>query len=264
MSTVPTNWTDSIGMSVNAAYLNNLGAEVNANTAAHPGYDTFANRPDATTCAGKIYYCSDIDLVYLSDGSSWKKIRMGAYSGALADPPTTGWTAVGSASVATSNDAQVVTMTSTGGSVFGGVVRTLSPSSNYSAQFCLTQGWTTPGSGRWRVGPTLRASGSGNAITFGLWFNGSTSGTYEISHWTSGTLSSVTTSGSLTYSTVAPFMRIRDNGTNLYYEYSTDNLNWTSIYNEARTGFITADQVGIGGDTWSAGGTLSVRSFIIV
>jgi hypothetical protein len=263
MTTVPTNWVDSIGMSVNAAYLNNLGAEVNTNKAAQAGYGTFASRPAASTCPGKLYYCSDTSLVYLSDGSLWKKIRMDNWVGPLDDPPTTGWTAVGSPSIATSADAQVVTITSTGGSIYGAVVRTLSPTSNYSAQFALAQGWNL--TNRWRVGLTLRESSSGKAITFALWFNGSTSGTYEISHFSAaGALTAVTTSQSLTYATVPTFMRIRDNGTNLYYEVSTDNLTWTSIYNETRTGYITANQVGIGGDTWASAGTVTIRSLVIV
>ena len=264
MTDIATNFIDNIGMSVNAAYLNGLGAAVNANTHAQAAAGTFSSRPSASSNAGKLYYCTDMSLLYLSNGTTWQKLRMDNYAGSLADPPTSGWTTVGSTSIATSDDKQVVTITSTGGSAYGAQVRTLSPTSNYSAQFALTQGWSVPGTARWRVGLTLRESSSAKAITFALWFNGSTSGTYEIGHWTSGSLSAVTTSQSLTYSTVPTFMRIRDNGTNLYYEFSTDNLNWTSIYNESRTGFITADQVGIGGDTWSSAGTVSIRSFTIV
>lgn len=260
---IRTDWVDNVGMVEDAAYLNGVGAAINANTNARAGAGTFASRPAASTCAGRLYYCTDVNLIYLSDGSTWQKLRMDGFAGPLADPPTSGWTAVGSMATATSNDAQVVTVTSTGGSAFGGVVRTLSPTSNYSANFALFQGWSVPGTNRWRLGPTLRESSSGKAITFALWFNGSTGGTYEIGHWASGSLSAVTTSGTLTYATVPSFMRIRDNGTNLYYEYSTDNLNWTSIYNEPRTGFMTANQVGIGGDTWASAGTVTVRSFTI-
>lgn len=45
-----------------------------ANTVAgvHLGPDTHANRPDATAVtAGTLYSCSDHDLIYRSDGSTW-------------------------------------------------------------------------------------------------------------------------------------------------------------------------------------------------
>lgn len=270
MTDIVTNWTDSIGMSVNASYLNGLGTAVNANTHSRTAAGAFSSRPSASTCSGSLYYCTDLNLLYLSDGSTWQKLRLNGFAGSLADPSTSGWTVLSGTYVAqsTSSDAQLLTITPAGSATLGGIYRTLSPTSNYSAQFCLSSTYVAS-SNRFRAGIFLRQSSDGKATGINYWYNGSTSGTLEITHWTPSQ-SIITTSGSLTYSTnpyatAHPnFLRIRDNGTNLYYEYSYDNLTWTSIYNESRTGFITADQVGFGGDVYSSTMTLSARSFIIV
>lgn len=41
------------------------------------------------------------------------------------------------------------------------------------------------------------------------------------------------------------FIRVRDNGTTRYYEYSVDGSHWFTIYSHGRTTFITPDQYGI-------------------
>jgi hypothetical protein len=46
-------------------------------------------------------------------------------------------------------------------------------------------------------------------------------------------------------------MRIRDDNTNRYYEYSYNGVDWVALYSATRTDFLIPDQIGWGGDSYS-------------
>ena len=64
------------------------------------------------------------------------------------------------------------------------------------------------------------------------------------------------------------WFRIRDDNTNRYYETSLNGLDWATLSSEARTTFLTADQIGWGMDfavsSPTRTTTLRLRSFSVV
>jgi hypothetical protein len=56
------------------------------------------------------------------------------------------------------------------------------------------------------------------------------------------------------------FLRIRDDSTNLYFDYSFDGLVWNNLYSEARTTYLTSTKIGLirhgYADNTNSGGSL--------
>lgn len=249
MTDIATNFTDNIGMNVDAAYLNGLGAAVNANTHAQSGYGTYASMPSASTCAGQIYFCSDTDAVYRSDGSSWTKIRInGQTSTALSDPTGSGWTTIGSPTSLTADlDGRLLVAPSTGANSLVGEMRTLSPTSNYTATayFDFAYPKLAP-SPQIELGLTL--SDGTKYITFGPGYTAGYSYFFGVFQYSNRTTWQATAANpklvDLPESTFPRWCRIRDNATNRYYEFSYNGSDWTPIYSETRTSYLTATQIG--------------------
>lgn len=72
-------------------------------------------------------------------------------------------------------------------------------------------------------------------------------GFYAAAPGTNGLAMPIQTSGGL-------YVRWRDNGTNLYADYSLDGSNWTNFYSEAVGAFITPTAYGFGGVQQASGG----------
>lgn len=246
MSAIPTNFVDNIGMFVNAAYLNNLGTEVNNNIYAKTLWGTRAAMPAASSSNnGGTYRCTDCSADYYSDGTKWTKVRMnGLYTPGLADPPTTGLTAYGAGgTITTDGDSRLLTTTGTNSVAFGEYA-TLSPTTNYTARAYIDSAIilsvTVPGI---RLGLAVFDSAGTKAISWGL--NNTTS--LDMVHWANTTSPTDVYTKALNASSlyaVPNWFQIRDDGTNLNYEFSYNGLDWILATSEARTSFLTAAKVG--------------------
>jgi hypothetical protein len=252
MTTIATNFVDNIGMFVNAAYLNGVGAQINTNTAAQPLYGHWSAIPAASASnAGALYYCDDCDAVYRSDGSVWTKIRVGGQAGPpMADPPTTGWSSInlGTNTAGADKDSQIITAASGAGVSLNLRVRTLTPAINYSAVLNLEANYPPAATTAFiSAAAVLRDSVSGKFLLLGAGDYSSTTGAMILraASWSSAT-GTQTPLADLAIGVLAPpkWLRFRDDGTNRHYEYSYNGMDWSELWAEARTTFITADQIG--------------------
>lgn len=269
MSAIPTNFVDNIGMFVNAAYLNNLGLEVNANTNARPRYGILSARPAANTVtAGTPYYCSENDVLYRSDGTNWIKVRIGGDScDTMGDVPTSGWTAVNmqaGASFAADKDAMLFTIPSSGSTNFQYQYRaypatpfTLTTYIDVAQAGLSTTGWSaggiiiSDGTKLIALGPQYGASNVGNAAAgWNAWAskysNASTFsavlGDWHVDH----------------FGSMPKWYRVFDDGTTLSLLCSVNGIDWSTLGSEPRTTFLTPSRIGLGGAN-STGKTLLMR-----
>lgn len=261
--TLATNWVDNIGMFVNAAYLNQLGTEVNADTYARPLADTFANRPAAAASNnGALYFCTDNGVLYRSNGSAWSAVSIGVANG-IAEPPTSGWTAVnaGSATSAADLGGRLMTIPSASGINWRLETRTLSPTSNYRFTVRLDAAFTPAGTAR--AGIALRNSSSGSFVVCGLYWDGTGHLQLYANKFNSATAFN-SNYGGITYADmlygIPSWLRIRDDGTNRYFEYSYNGIDWINLYTSTRTDFITPDQVAWGGSNEGTGFNMLLRA----
>lgn len=262
MADIATNWVDNIGMSEDAAYLNALGTAVNNATHATTLSGTFASLPAASSAnTGAHYFCTDCDSIYKSDGSAWKKIRIGGtITTNVGEPPSTSLTTstLGSATFTSDKDGRLLTCPSASGDNWRIEYTTLSPTSNYTATAYLDL-HAVDGNYQ-NYGLVVLNSGSGSLIKFGPGYS---------SGWNVGsTKYTNVTTFSADYSNKPPsnmsgnrmpnWFRIRDDATNRYYEYSFNGIDWILNNSTTRTDFITPDRIGWGANN-SGGNTIYLR-----
>ena len=135
-------------------------------------------------------------------------------------------------------------------------VRTLSPASNYTAEFRLdyTPPITSTTGSFYGFGVVLRESSSGKIITFAVGDNSSGNSLIALSvtSWngpTGGSTTIYTDEEPVAY--FPNWWRIRDDGTNRYFEYSMNKLEWITPLSHGRTTFLTPDQIGLA--AWNVG-----------
>jgi hypothetical protein len=204
-----------------------------------------SGRPTAGT-KGRLWAPTDVGLIQRDNSTAWETIWAGSLKN-LTDPPSTSWSWVnqGTASTATEYGGERVTApTSTRN--WRMRVRTLTPSSNYTAAAYVEATGAT--ATQWLAGIILRDSASGSFITFGpAWSATAILGVYR---WTNSTTVSATsiqqTGYQLVGGSVPQWLRIRDDGSNRYFDYSHNGVDWTTAFSEGRTAFITPNQFGIG------------------
>lgn len=197
--------------------------------------------------AGEAAYDTTNKRLKVGDGAAaWNALGW-ATGIPLVPPPSTGWTAFNSGSVTDNKTSRLMTRTNAASDPFRGEVRTLSPASNYTATCYLEA--SMPPLPYVRTGIVLRNSGSGNFILFGSAYD---AGVGSFVLWTSKWVDPATLSA--TYAETSPWnliggipkwLRIRDDNTNRYFEYSYNAVDW--ILHGAstlRTDFITPDQIG--------------------
>lgn len=246
MADIRTDFADNIGMTVNAAYLNGLGAAVNENAHTRPSSGTFAACPAAGT-VGRVYFATDAGIILRDNGTTWDVI--GGDGNATASVPSTGWTTttLGSATVVADKGSRLMTLPQANAAP---VIeyRTLTPTSGYTAT-CRIQAVVHSSSGQVYMGMFVRDSASGNALFWGR----STLPAYTYVHLDYSTPTGIQTTN-YAYSNangligMAPeWFRIRDNGTNRYFEYSYNGLDWATYASHARTTGVTPNQIGWGG-----------------
>lgn len=183
-------------------------------------------------------------------------INNSPYSG-FVKPPTTGWADynIGTGTSSVDNGDQLVTIPADSGVSarsalnLRGRTRSLSPTSNYSAEFYLDGLVPAVSSSGmyWFIGMNLVDSVSGKTILFGIGDTSGASSTVNIVLETQTAASGTGAAVVQDTATAAPYphwLRIRDNGTTRFYEYSYNHLDWVTNYSEARTTFITPNQIG--------------------
>jgi hypothetical protein len=222
---------------------------INANTHAQTLYGARSALPTAATGnTGALYICTDCDAEYQSNGSAWTKIRCGGKGGTLADPPSSGWSdinLVGADAFTSDRDALLLTAASVSGTSWRMRVRTLTPSSSYTAPFYLEPSFQISASA-WNSGIILRNSTSGKFIVFFGGYN-SGAGGYYMGAEKYDSATAFNSSYKNTGTQVLPsWLRIRDDGTTRYCETSINNTDWNTFHPVGRTDFITPDQIGFG------------------
>lgn len=223
------------------------------------GFGAYAAMPAANTVSeGYLYVCSDVDSVYRSTGTDWALVGPGPTFGAI---PQSGWTTVGSGSVAASKGHRLLTFAGSGpADALRGEVRALSPGSNYrvvmelDSQMPIVNG---PGYG-------LLLSDGTKYVFFGFQVRAGTPLFLQVQLWNTSTSIASSPFENGTSSSLAlansRFISIRDDGTNRYYELSNNGIDWMKVFSHARTTHLTATMVGYCANSYGSGYTAYVRA----
>lgn len=224
----------------------------------------FSGTPTAGT-KGRMYVSNDVGLIQRDNGSAWEYV-WGGPLGYLTKPPSSSWSWVnqGTASTATELGGERITAPSSTRN-FRLRTRTLTPSSNYSAvAYVESAGVPVGGSNLWLGGIGLRNSSSGSFISFGPYLDNTTFySALAVYRWTNATTISANSFGKPVYQiaggAIPNWYRIRDDGTNRYFDYSTNGVDWITVFSEGRTAFITPDQFCFGFDNEGSGADCIIR-----
>jgi hypothetical protein len=219
-----------------------------------------SGRPTAGT-KGRLWVPNDVGLIQRDNSAAWETIWAGTL-GTLTDPPSTSWSWInqGTATTATELGGERITaLTSTRSWRLR--TRTLTPSSNYTATAYLEAAGKSA-INSWWTGIGLRNSSSGSFVMFGPVML-STGVDLVVSRWTDATTFSATqilpNAYALSGGCIPNWLRIRDDGSNRYFDYSFNGVDWTLLFSEGRTTFITPDQFFFGADNEATGVDLTVR-----
>jgi len=247
MSAIPTNFVDNIGMFVNAAYLNNLGGVVNANTNAVPKSGAFSALPAAGN-AGLLYACTDVGLLLRDNGTSWDRVSGGPLTGFTA-PPSTGLSTVnlGTATFAANKDGRLLTQPSGSAESVAAEYSALSPASGYTATAYFESSFQPANS---VYGGIILLDASNKMILFGPGYASSLGGAILLARkYTSPTAASANylTPAASAIGSIPNWLRVRDDGTNRYFEYSFNGVDWVTAGSSLRTDFLTPTSIGWGG-----------------
>lgn len=231
-----------------------------------PAAYPFSGRPAADVEAkGRQYASSDCGRIDRDNGGAWENIYLGPKAFAT-EPPSSGWSWVnqGGASVAADADAILITAPSSTRN-WRMRVRSLSPTSNYTATAYLEVAALSfaTGSAQWYGAIGLRNSSLGSFITFGPGYYTTNHVRFIVYRWTNATTFSASTYDvpiyDVTGAVVPNWIRIRDDGTNRYFEYSLNGVDWILVASEGRTAFITPDQFILGASNEGTGQDMKVR-----
>lgn len=206
---------------------------------------TYASRP-AVGYAGEIYKCTDVNLECLGNGSGWSNFIDGI---GVTVPPTSGWstTTLGSATFAADRDSRLLTVPShgTGTDLLRIEYRTLSPAINYTQRFRFEASLSEVGVNI--LGGLILMDNSGKFIIFGpVSYSATQLWAYKWNSTTSGNSSYKQASITTMSQSLPKFLGIRDDGTNRYFEYSHNGVDWLLFYSVGRTDFITPTRIGWG------------------
>ncbi|WP_166460483.1 beta strand repeat-containing protein, partial [Mycobacterium paragordonae] len=229
-----------------------------------PASYPFSGTPTVGT-KGRMYVSNDVGLIQRDNGSAWEYV-WGGPLGYLTKPPSSSWSWVnqGTASTASELGGERITAPSSTRN-FRLRTRTLTPSSNYSAvAYVEAAGVPVGGSNLWLGGIGLRNSSSQSFISFGPYLDNTTYySALAVYRWTNATTISANSFAKPVYQlaggAIPNWYRIRDDGTNRYFDYSTNGVDWITVFSEGRTAFITPDQFCFGFDNEGSGADCIIR-----
>lgn len=217
--------------------------------------DTSANWASANTvlAQGEPGLDTTLKRIKLGDGvTAWNSLGWDGPAPFIL-PMSSGWSALNSGSVSADVNGRKVTLVS-GALGWTGELRTLTPSSNYTATFYFD--WGSPGIAYSHAGIILKNSGGNQIITFGPVFD--TVWLLRSTKWDSVTTFNANyaapSATSLTNG-IPNWLRIRDDTTTRIFEYSYNGIDWVTQSIVGRTDFITPNQIGWGGNSNNAGGS---------
>lgn len=224
---------------------------------------TYASIPSTGRVTGDLYFCTDTSQVFRWSGSVWVPFgpiwKLGDCT-----LQTWSWVNQGSASVASNGSSLYLTAPSNGGSNSARMRVHTAPSAPYSftAKLNLQCDWSESGYGSGGVG--FRESSSGKMVTCEVWTQtgGGGSFIFRVVKWTDSTNISSTPVNANYYGYGDLFIRLADNGTNRIISVSPDGINFIAINTEARTTFLTADQVGFGCNPYSQESGVGLLSWL--
>ena len=221
---------------------------------------------------GRKYFCTDNGNTYYDNGTTWEIISVAGTGMPGTEPPSASWTTstLGSATLAADKGARLLTIPSAASENWRYERRTLSPTSNYTITGYVSSMPTVLATDAFSAGLIL---GDGTKFySFGLVSMGtptapfSTGWNVGIRKWTNATTLSAEGGwvSNLRMGGTPPWLRIRDNATNLFFEYSFNGIDWWLILSEARTTFLTANVYGWGGNNnTGASGTARLHSLTL-
>lgn len=204
----------------------------------HKTTGTWASRP-ATPRKGDIYFATDAPLLSVAPSdNNW--LTWGPIFN-LTPPNLTGfnWNNQGNATLTQRSD---LTVLETQGNAGVNLQQYLATAP--TPPFSLTIGFKFhPQASTSTAGIAIRQSSDDKIMTFHILF---TTGAFvDISRFTNST----TFSSNAAISVLAPnriftWFRYRDDSTNRYFEFSNNGIDWIIAFQETRTTFLTANQVG--------------------
>lgn len=225
-----------------------------------PSSYPYSGLPTAGT-KGRQYWPNDVGLALRDNGTKWETV-WGGVLGALTPPPSTSWSWVNQGAAATATELggeRVTAPTSTRNWRLR--TRTLTPSSNYAASAFVEV--AAAAANAWYSGVGLRNSSSGSFITFGPALDATNLSHLAVYRWTNATTVSAAQLAKVTYTlpggVIPNWYRVRDDGTNRYFDYSINGVDWITVYSEGRTVFITPDQFCFGASNEGSGADLTFR-----
>ncbi|AXF51526.1 hypothetical protein CONSTELLA_36 [Mycobacterium phage Constella] len=243
-----TDYEDDVD-EIDASWFNDVGLAVNENTAARAKKGLFSALP-AAGAAGRLYFSTDTGTILRDNGTSWDVV--GRCDVAHILPPASSWSTntLGTATVTADKDGRLFTIPSSGGLLTPRIeYRTLSPTSNYTVTARIEPADFARSEGQSYSGLILRHGSSSNTIIFGYMVYAGQVNNLIVTQGNSGNL----IGSHYTYAPVDRFpgfprwLRVRDDATNRYYEFSINGIDWVEFYSGSRTNYITPDQVGWGG-----------------
>lgn len=175
---------------------------------------------------------------------------LGAGSNIVVPPSLVGWTQVlqSGATAANVTNGILLTAPRTAADAISMLVRS-TPTPPYKIVFNLRSIYRVANQVAWGV--VWRNSGSGNMVVPRFYYNGGL--TFGVARYSSPTVW-VSSSYDLNLVESYEWLRIRDDNTNRYIDFSTTggsaDSEWVNLFSESRTAYITPDQYGIMVSPW--------------
>lgn len=211
---------------------------------------------------GRVYLPSDVGVLLRDNGAEWERF-LGGPLGYFTAPPIAGWVGAnpGTSTFVADRDGMLYTLPSTAAITPFSWVRTLIPASNYTAAFHIETNVLPTEA--WYAGIILRNAATGALITFYAGYQAAAGANsfIRVQPWSSpnqGLAVFRVLEYRLMPGAVPNWWRIRDDGTNRYYECSHNGVDWLTFYSHSRITHITADQIGLVGIN-STGEPLRIR-----
>lgn len=230
----------------------------------------FGSRPSAVK-AGNIYIASDSMILSEDTGSAFVHHGPVWPFGAMVSGDWT-WNNQSTATVDFTKGYAYLFKASQGGTVFQRGLNRILPGNtsstaagNYTVTFCFIHN-LPPNANTAHFGVMLRDNTASQGDTARIvTFSYDSQGTFSYDrHWEAGNLNNNvgTVSTGLGYFGELLWIRIRDDNTNRYFDYSRDGVNFRNAFSASRTDWMTPNEVGFYIGATSADAGVTVLSYV--